>query len=184
MAAQKKHRKLTIVDLSSSVLSRILLQCNKAVAASAIQAHPELRAAWHHDRYAWMANQNANHCLVRLCEADDVQGVQQMLCHGACAVQEAIGSALIAAARKGSNSVLQLLLDKGTDVHHQDDAALQNAAGEGHVSTVQLLLNRGADIHANKDSALQYAALCAHTSTVELLLHRGTYVGVAKELAL
>ena len=48
--------------------------------------------------------------------------------------------------------------------------AFRNAAMNGHNETVKLLLDRGADIHANDNDALRKAAQYGHPDTVKVLL--------------
>ena len=50
------------------------------------------------------------------------------------------------------------------------------AAMNGHIETVKVLLDRGADIHANNDGALHLAAKYGNTETVKLLLKYGATI--------
>jgi ankyrin repeat protein len=78
--------------------------------------------------------------------------------------------ALRVASRAGHTETVVLLLDRGANIHAEDEMALQWAAEKGHTETVALLLERGADIHADNDWPLQAAASNGHTDTVALLL--------------
>ena len=71
---------------------------------------------------------------------------------------------------------VKLLLDRGADIHAEDDQALLNAAENGNTEIVKLLLDRGADIHAVNDAALRYTAMKGRTETVKLLLDRGARI--------
>ena len=82
---------------------------------------------------------------------------------------------LISAAAAGNKNEVDSLLDRGADIHANDDKALHWAAGRGHTATVELLLDRGADIHAKDDEALRWAPANGHTAIVALLLKRGNY---------
>ena len=58
------------------------------------------------------------------------------------------------AALKGNIKIMNLLLDKGADVHARDSkesTPLFYAVYSGNVQTVQFLVSRGADIHARND---------------------------------
>jgi hypothetical protein len=78
----------------------------------------------------------------------------------------------MAAAWKGHNKTVELLLAKGADVNMQGGhlgTALVAAASEDHNKTVELLLAKGADSGA----ALQVAALRFHVPVIRQLLARG-----------
>lgn len=77
--------------------------------------------------------------------------------------------ALYCATNKGSTACCELLLDRGADVHHEQDQALFCAARHGEEATVALLLGRGAD--AWSDRAL-LALLGRGCSVSALLLAR------------
>lgn len=82
-------------------------------------------------------------------------------------------SALRWAAHLNDKDVCELLLDRGANVHAMDDAALFWAAAKGHTAVVQLLLQHGANIHSRQDEALRYAASGGHKDLCELLLDHG-----------
>ena len=50
-----------------------------------------------------------------------------------------------------------LSMNRGANIHAQDDLALIYDAYIGNTDTVELLLNRGANIHAGDDYALRSA---------------------------
>ncbi|MCJ1461419.1 hypothetical protein MMC07_000016 [Pseudocyphellaria aurata] len=95
------------------------------------------------------------------------------------------GSALRAASKSGSESVVRLLLDKGADANvagGQYSNALQAASASGSESVVQLLLDKGADVNSTGGkfgSALQAASKSGSESLVQLLLNEGADVNVA-----
>ena len=81
--------------------------------------------------------------------------------------------ALFCASYEGHTPVVALLLDRGADVHFDEDDALVTACFRGHLATATLLLDRGADVHAQDDEPLTLAAEEGHLETVRLLLDRG-----------
>ncbi|KAJ4367429.1 hypothetical protein N0V83_007011 [Neocucurbitaria cava] len=82
------------------------------------------------------------------------------------------------AALIGLSSIVNLLLEKDTDVDAQGRYfrnALQAASAHGHKEVAQLLLNNGADVNLNAQSmpysnALQAASAYGHKAVVQLLL--------------
>lgn len=56
-----------------------------------------------------------------------------------------LNQALISASSKGNNKGVELLLDAGADIHHNDDLALKIATRLNHPETVNLLLKRSAN---------------------------------------
>jgi len=77
---------------------------------------------------------------------------------------------------RGHLEVVRLLLDRGADIHADDDGALYSASETGHLEVVRLLLDRGADIHAVDDYALSVASYNGHLEVVRLLLNRGATI--------
>jgi len=94
------------------------------------------------------------------------------------------GAPLRFAAEYGRLSMVQLLLDRGANVHAQNDIALRLASIDGHAAVVALLLDRGADIHAENDDAIRWAALRGQTAVVSLLIDRGADPRAANDQAL
>lgn len=80
----------------------------------------------------------------------------------------------------GHRNTVQLLLDRGANVHNgQSKHALHHASYEGHEEIVQLLLDRGADVNAygpKYSTALQVASFRRHKRIVQMLLDRGADV--------
>ena len=81
-----------------------------------------------------------------------------------------IGEAFWRAADGGRTAVVALLLDRGADVHYEDDHALHWAAYLGHLETVTLLLQRGATPHHH---ILQYAVQRGDHAVADLLRAHG-----------
>jgi hypothetical protein len=88
------------------------------------------------------------------------------------------------AARLGHTEIVELLLEKGADVHANNDEALRWASENGHLEVVKLLLENGADVHANNDEALRWASENGHLEVVKLLLENGADVHANNEYAL
>ena len=91
---------------------------------------------------------------------------------------------LVYGANRGYDEIVKTSLQRGADIHANDDEALYLAAKNGNIETVRLLLDRGADIHGWNDGALRWAALNGHTETVKILLDRGADIHAADDLAL
>ena len=92
--------------------------------------------------------------------------------------------ALRDASSNGHLEVVRLLLDRGADIHAVDDFALILASSNGHLEVVRLLLDRGANVHANDDWALRKASENGHLEVVRLLLDRGANVHAKNDAAL
>ena len=85
----------------------------------------------------------------------------------------ALGGALVMAGVGGHTVVAVLLLDRGANVHAQDDQALLCAAANGRLETATLLLDRGADPNGFFSRVLKAARENGHDDIVTLLLARG-----------
>ena len=72
-------------------------------------------------------------------------------------------------AKYGKTEFVKYLLEKGYNVHANDDCALRYASYYGHTETVKVLLNAGADVHADDDYALRSASYHGHTEVVKIL---------------
>lgn len=88
------------------------------------------------------------------------------------------GNALCAASFGGHEKAVQMLLDRGANLHEggKYGPALHTACFAGHGKVVRTLLDRGADIHAQGGTygpAIQTASLGGHEDLVQMLLDRG-----------
>ncbi|KAF7511461.1 hypothetical protein GJ744_004650 [Endocarpon pusillum] len=91
-------------------------------------------------------------------------------------------TALLKAAERGRDAVVQLLLDKGTEVNAQGGYygnALQAASAKGHEKVVEMLLDKGAEVNVRDEvnaqdgvygNALQAASEEGHEKAVQMLL--------------
>ena len=107
------------------------------------------------------------------CEGGGGKDARFLLAYGADANHNGGGDgwpALWWAAYGGHLAVVEALLDAGAG---QREQALVNAAGNRNTAVVALLLDRGADIHHENDQALFNAAHGGYLETVTLLLQRG-----------
>jgi hypothetical protein len=80
---------------------------------------------------------------------------------------------LLVACGCGRLSVVQLLLERGVDLHAAHDAALREACACGHADIAHFLIDHGANVHAHDDEAIQEASANGHVHIVELLLQHG-----------
>ena len=87
-------------------------------------------------------------------------------------------------AKYGKVNFVKYLLNKGYDVHAEDDVALRYASSNGHTEVVKLLLDAGADVHAYNDYALRWTSANGHTEVVKLLLDAGADVHADDDEAL
>ena len=72
-------------------------------------------------------------------------------------------------AKYGKTEFVKYLLEKGYNVHANDDCALRWASDNGHTEVVKVLLNAGANVHTIDDYALRWASENGHIETVKVL---------------
>lgn len=91
---------------------------------------------------------------------------------------------LLLASQNGSDEMVHILLDHGTNVKTQGGAALECACYSGHESIVRTLIDKGAfmddrlESHHHwqfgiKEGALTTAAYAGHHRIVQLLINKG-----------
>jgi len=83
---------------------------------------------------------------------------------------------LIEASQLGELGLVKWLLQKGADIHANDDKALRYAALNGYLEAVKYLVDHGADIHATDDLALTNAARNGHLEVVKYLIEHGANI--------
>jgi len=80
-----------------------------------------------------------------------------------------INQQFIKAVQNNQIDELKNLLDRGADIHADNDEALRCSASNGHLETVKFLVAQGANIHANDDDALKNAASQNHNDVLQVL---------------
>ncbi len=96
-----------------------------------------------------------------------------------------IHESLWAAATAGDLDIIQYLVERGANVHHQLDSALRWSANNGHLPVVQYLIEQcGSDVHADHDSALCWSAENGHLPVVQYLVEHGANVHAEDDYAL
>jgi len=94
---------------------------------------------------------------------------------------------LHAAAERGHEMVMYVLLDHGADVNSQDDegaAPLHYASGAGYEQLCDILLRHGADANMQEKkgyTALHYAAAAGKERVASVLLYHGAKINVKQE---
>jgi ankyrin repeat protein len=127
--------------------------------------------------YDWLVRQQN-----QLQPPANIDACTTLLTHKAPADQ--LDPLLHTAAEYGRTATVQELLQRGADVHAEQDIAVCAAAARGHTATVQALLAAGADVHAQQGEALCEAAQGGHNATVQVLLAAGAGVHAQQDRAL
>lgn len=91
---------------------------------------------------------------------------------------------LITAVQLGHSLIVELLLDRGENLHANDDEALRVASLCGHSPVAELLLDRKADVHARSDHPLVWASCNGYLPIVKLLLDRKADIHARSDNAL
>jgi len=82
-------------------------------------------------------------------------------------------AALRTACLRGTFRVIQLLIESGSDICANDNEPIKNACLSGNIEAVELLIKCGADINANSCEPLKNAVIRNHIEIVQLLLDNG-----------
>lgn len=132
---------------------------------------------------------------VLLCNHEIVREMTPPLLAGIAARRLTLDVALERASSVGNASVVQVLLDHGSNPNYKDASCFRKAVANSHVCVVRLLLDAGADVHARDDIALFFAALISTlqeknnredkmVELLKLLLKRGSDVHAKENRAL
>lgn len=95
-----------------------------------------------------------------------------------------INSCLVDAGSNGHTDVVMFLIERGADVHYNNDQCLRWSCRNGHIDTVLMLCDHGADVHAEDDEALRWSALHGNAGVVEVLLSHGARPGARNNEAM
>jgi ankyrin repeat protein len=77
---------------------------------------------------------------------------------------------------QGHKDVVCYMIDRGADIHFNEDESLRYAATDGHLDIVIYLLNQGADVHALNDEALRNACRWGNLDIVKTLISKGANI--------
>lgn len=80
--------------------------------------------------------------------------------------------------------IIDLLLEKGADIHYDEDVALRNSAKNGNLEFVSFLVEKDADICAKKNYALKMSAENGHFDVVKYLVENEASIHADKDHAL
>jgi transposase-like protein len=86
---------------------------------------------------------------------------------------EQLSRSLVEAAKRDNVNLMKDLLEKGADVHFNDDEALFAASWRGRESAVRFLIDHGASSAARNSAGAIEAAQYSHRAVVELLVAHG-----------
>ena len=131
-------------------------------------------------------NQAGNTPLLEACSQGHIDVARYLLDHNAKidALRETTSdSALTLACTLGNEAIVELLLERTSDVEHRTkngSTALIIAALAGHVKVAAMLLDHGAKINVESGSSKESPLTCAcwkgHCDVVELLLERNANI--------
>jgi ankyrin repeat protein len=84
----------------------------------------------------------------------------------------------------GRTDIVRYLIERGVDIHTENDYALRWAAKNGDLELVKFLMNFGANIHAENDFALLWAVENGHFDIVRYLVEHGADIYTYNKKAL
>lgn len=92
--------------------------------------------------------------------------------------------ALRYSATKGHFALVQYLVENGADINADNDCALRNSAYNGHLEVVKYLVENGANIHADNEFAFLHSIICGHLEVVKYLVEKGADIHAKNDNAL
>lgn len=92
--------------------------------------------------------------------------------------------ALIRASHSDNIDLVSVLLINGANVHAQDDDALCGASRNGNISIIKILLTNGANVHVKKDTPFRFACMENHFECASFLLTNGANIHAENDEAL
>lgn len=88
------------------------------------------------------------------------------------------------ASTNGCLDIVKFLVEKNADIHTDNDCALRAASIGGHLNIIKYLVEIGADIHVLDECALRFASLGGHLSVVQYLVEMGADIHADNDCAL
>ncbi len=88
------------------------------------------------------------------------------------------------ASANGHLAVVKYLVERGADIHTDNNIALSFASENGHLPVVKYLVKNKADIRADNDYALRHASEYGHLPVVKYLVERGADIHALNDDAL
>ena len=87
------------------------------------------------------------------------------------------------ASYRGYLDVVKYLVENKANIHAKDDYAVRFASGGRHLEVVKFLVDKGANIHAKDDYALRCASICGYLDIVEFLVSNGADIHADNDYA-
>jgi hypothetical protein len=80
------------------------------------------------------------------------------------------------ASLNGHLEIVKFLFGKGADIHADNNCAIRMASKNGHFEIVKFLFDKNADIHADNDYAIRLASSNGHLKIVKFLFGKGANI--------
>ena len=79
---------------------------------------------------------------------------------------------------------VKLLIEKGANIHANDNYSLKYASVFGYLNIIKLLIEKGADIHANNDYTLRISSRFGYLNIIKYLIEKGADIHVNNNYSL